>query len=450
MAMRRGMTCLLPTSVFLTQARWRGSKPKHTRCEERRTAPSPNNNNNSNNNNSNNKNSINDDNTNSSNNSSPSPSYYGSYSGDRFGGGIGRRVGVDESRRQALPGTGVARVALFSDSHERLRDWASSSERWREATRIHKAAYFTRTENLAQEAVVERVRQHYCDASAAGYVARAPVQAALFRLEDEAVLQLLCDERKIQRLPAVVLGVFDERAERCVVDFANKRLGGGWLSYGMVQEEIMFLSRFDYGALCARSLLEMEDPTAEPLASPFSMHENEAWILRGGVSFAEIGWYGRTPADAMSRLKLLDPSADRDTAPTIVAIDAIKAGFEVYKKEHLWMMLIKAYTGFVAARADPDVGSSERIATGSWGCGAFYNNERVMFVVQTLAASLAGVELTHHILGDGRSLAAAFEFLEAAMLSRRSISQVLDDLAELCASDPAWKTKYRPPKPAAL
>ena len=38
-------------------------------------------------------------------------------------------------------------------------------------------------------------------------------------------------------LVPVVFGVFNEEKDPCVVDFANKRLGGGWLGYGMAQEE---------------------------------------------------------------------------------------------------------------------------------------------------------------------------------------------------------------------
>eukprot|EP00931_Biecheleriopsis_adriatica_P102061 TRINITY_DN77087_c0_g1_i1.p1 TRINITY_DN77087_c0_g1~~TRINITY_DN77087_c0_g1_i1.p1 ORF type:complete len:424 (+),score=96.58 TRINITY_DN77087_c0_g1_i1:169-1440(+) len=367
-------------------------------------------------------------------------SYYGSYTGDRFGGGIGRRVGVDERHRRLLPGTGVARVAAFSDTHERLRSWATA-ENWKKATAVHKGAYFTRTENLAQEAVVDHIRKHYVDNN---FEASEPVEMALFRLEDTEVFRDRCRRTTVAQLPAVVHGVFEEEREPCVVDFANKRLGGGWLGYGCVQEEIMFIERPDFGAMCARSLLEMPDPIAEPLASPFSMEANEAWILRGAPRFAKLGWYGRTPKNAISKVTLLDPEQDRFTSPTVIAMDAIKASFETYRREHLEMMLVKAYTGFVAAREDLDFGGQELVATGSWGCGAFYNSEPVMFVVQALAANAAGVRLTYHVLGDGRRLAPAFELLEDMLLKRLSVVEALDLLAERCAEDPAWKSKFNP------
>eukprot|EP00440_Ansanella_granifera_P010923 gb/GFBE01011846.1/.p1 GENE.gb/GFBE01011846.1/~~gb/GFBE01011846.1/.p1 ORF type:complete len:422 (+),score=88.67 gb/GFBE01011846.1/:1-1266(+) len=372
------------------------------------------------------------------------PSYYGAYSTDRFGGGIGQRVGVDESHRFPLPGTGVVRIAVFSDTHERLRSWASK-ENWQKATAVHKGAYFTRTENLVQEAVVDHIREHY---TKSGFVARDPVQMALFRLEEPRDFQARCKTTRVTQLPAVVRGVFEEERERCVVDFANKRLGGGWLGYGCVQEEIMFIERPDFGAMCARSLLEMPgDPVQEPLASPFSMHPNEAWILRGAPRYAKLGWYGRTPKDALSKVSLLDPEEDRFTAPTVIAMDAIKASFEKYSREHLEMMLTKAYTGFVAAREDPEFGGQEIVATGSWGCGAFYNSEPVMFVVQALAANAAGVRLTYHVLGDGFRLAPAFELLEDALLRKLSVAEALDILEERCATDQSWRTKFKSKSP---
>jgi len=321
--------------------------------------------------------------------------YYGSYSADRFGGGIGNRVGIDESSKKRVPGTCVDRVAFFSETHRALAAWATE-ENWREATRIHKAAYFTRTQNLVQEEVLQKVRKHYVESRDTD---DRLVQAALFRCDDIPAFKSVCASASVRRIPAVVFGVFDEKGERCVVDFANKRLGGGWLGYGMVQEEKMFIERFDFGALCARSLLNMDDPVAHPIASPFSMRPNEAWILRGAPAFAEVPWYGRTPKDGLQKVRLLNPIDDQHTAPTVVAIDAIKASFTHYRREYLEMMILKAYIGFAAAKADEDLGGETLIATGSWGCGAFHNNECVMFVVQALAANAAGVCLTHHVLG---------------------------------------------------
>eukprot|EP00927_Polykrikos_kofoidii_P078781 TRINITY_DN75595_c0_g1_i1.p1 TRINITY_DN75595_c0_g1~~TRINITY_DN75595_c0_g1_i1.p1 ORF type:complete len:427 (-),score=59.78 TRINITY_DN75595_c0_g1_i1:71-1351(-) len=375
--------------------------------------------------------------------------YYGSYKEDRFGGGIGRRVGLDESGKRSIPGTSLVRVVLIKDTHKNLAKWATE-ENWKEATRIHKSAYFTRTSNPVQEALLERIRQHYVSPPGQGlwgYTAKYPVQAALFRVEDTESFREQLTQARVLHIPTVVFGKFDEQNESCIVDFANKRLGGGWLGYGHVQEEIMFTERFDVGVLCARSLLQMpENPVTEPVASPFSMKANEAWIIKGCPRFAHLSWYGRVPDDWEQQLKLLNPKDDQNSAPTLICMDAIKADFPKYQRKHLDMMLLKAYCGFAAARSDPDVGCQTSIATGSWGCGAFYNNECVMFVIQTLAASVAGVKLTHHVLGDGKRLAPAFEFLEDVMVKKLSVAQAMAHLEEKCLCDEMWQSKFKPGK----
>lgn len=377
--------------------------------------------------------------------------YYGSYAGDRFGGGIGDRVGLDELRSRPLPGTCLQRVALFEETHANLAAWSSEGN-WKEATRVHKKAYFTRFNNPLQEEAVERVRQHYVSQCATGYEAKHLVQAALFRCDDDQAFKKQLEQAKVTTIPAIAFGKMDEKNERCIVDFANKRLGGGWLSYGQVQEEIMFTERFDAGALCAKALMEMpEDPTdpeKRAVACKFSMHANEAWIIKGCPRFAHLDWYGRVREGFMDKLTPLNPNEDQDTCPTVICVDAIKADFQRYEKEHLEMMLRKAYCGFAAAAHDPDVGGEKLVATGSWGCGAFHNNECVMFVVQALAANAAGVALTHHVLGDGRRLAPALALLEELMLMKpqATVFQGLELLEKRCASDEDWRTKFDPSK----
>jgi len=67
-----------------------------------------------------------------------------------------------------------------------------------------------------------------------------------------------------------------------------------------------------------------------------------------------------------------------------------------------------------------------------------------MFVIQALAAGLAGVDLTHHVLGDGMRLGPAFDFLEDALIKKMTMADALDHLAAKCSSDPAWQTKFDP------
>ena len=356
--------------------------------------------------------------------------YYGAH-----GRGIGERMGIDEvaGGAVAVPGCPIDRIALFSERHETLRRWATEAN-WRDATTRHKTWHFLRTENLTQEAVVDRVRQHYQSCT---HEPGRRVQAALYRCDGAGAFASLRRSCAVARVPTLVDGVYDEKVERCIVDFANCRLGGAWLSYGMVQEEKLFIERPDLGALCARALVALPEPRAGalPPASPFSMRPNEAWLLRGAPAYASVGWYGRTPPDALERLALLDPSEDGATSPTVVAIDAIRAaGLAAYERAHLDAMLRKAYVGFAAARHDTELGGHRTIATGNWGCGAFGNNERVALVVQSLAADLAGVRLRYHLPkglgGEGAAeagtdaLTPALEMLEHARAEGISVEQV--------------------------
>ena len=83
-------------------------------------------------------------------------------SADYYGGGdgISSRWGIEEHSNAAgtaVPGTDL--LALFTETHERLRIWASE-ENWRKATHVHKTAFFPRGENLVLEAVMQDIRAH--------------------------------------------------------------------------------------------------------------------------------------------------------------------------------------------------------------------------------------------------------------------------------------------------
>ena len=281
---------------------------------------------------------------------------------DYYGGagGIGERIGLQEHDAVTVPGAHcVTRVATIAEAHESLREWATESN-WREATRVHKNG---RHGNTVQEEILQRIRAHYQEADPGK---NAPtVRAALFRCNNAAEFSSLCERTAVSsKPPTLVKGTYDEKREKCIVDFANKRLGGGWLSTGMVQEEKIFIERPDLGALCARALLQM--PTAVTaaaackeasallrkgeillalgrmrmamkswiqyrggvplLASPFAMRESEAWVLSGAPAYASIGWYGRTPPNAHDKYQLLAPAEDAASCPTsaLLALDPIR------------------------------------------------------------------------------------------------------------------------------
>ena len=59
--------------------------------------------------------------------------------------------------------------------------------------------------------------------------------------------------------------------------------------------------------------------------------------------------------------------ATEERGVTQSTIDAIKADFASYSRDHLEMMILKAYIGFAAARHDTLMGGHSVVATGHWG-----------------------------------------------------------------------------------
>ena len=75
-------------------------------------------------------------------------------------------------------------------------------------------------------------------------------------------------------------------------------------------------------------------------------------------------------------------------------------------------MLRKAYIGFAAAFSDASVGVRS-VATGNWGCGAFFNNKDVIFAVQALAAAAAELPEPLHYYAHDRDLSKGVALVES-------------------------------------
>jgi len=246
----------------------------------------------------------------------------------------------------------------------------------------------------------------------------------------------------VEHAPAVLPGGFPEEKVECMLDFANKRLGGGYLTYGMVQEEKLVLERFEIAVALA-----MGKHRSRPgMESTFSMSPTQAWVIQGARRWASLGFYGWTPKDWQKKISLLTPAQD-EYAPVILALDCIKADFVQYERRHLEALLLKAYVGFTAVTAnDPRPAEAappvSRIATGNWGCGAFFNNPQVMYAVQALAAALAGARLNYYAFGV--DLTVGRGLVDRWISEGTSVEQALDELAELCRSGEEWRTSFKP------
>ncbi|XP_021774731.1 poly(ADP-ribose) glycohydrolase 1-like [Chenopodium quinoa] len=215
------------------------------------------------------------------------------------------------------------------------------------------------------------------------------------------------------------------------VDFANKKLGGGALSKGCVQEEIRFMIN--------------PELIAGILFLP-SMSDNEAIEIVGTERFSNYSGYASTFRYAGNHVDLREVDSLGRRTTKIVAIDALsRPGLRQYRADCLLREVNKAFCGFLdqpkdqqyqiplqcydscearpandfmdaniskiqatliegsgtsmdtdEAEATQSVDSKLQvhhsdvgIATGNWGCGAFGGDPEVKTVIQWLAASQA-------------------------------------------------------------
>ena len=182
--------------------------------------------------------------------------------------------------------------------------------------------------------------------------------------------------------------LFNGTASYCV-DFANKYIGGGVLTGGCVQEEILFCVEPE----AIVSLLFME-----------VMDDNDAIGIYNTIQYSDYKGYG---FKFTYNGCLIKDNSQKKTH-RIIAIDAIAVSHSSsYIKGNSFLNDIKilnrdihkAYVGFSLANLDKNL--SKTIATGNWGCGVFGGNHELKFIQQWIAASFAGVErLDYYTFGD--------------------------------------------------
>ncbi|XP_072050769.1 poly(ADP-ribose) glycohydrolase-like [Amphiura filiformis] len=177
----------------------------------------------------------------------------------------------------------------------------------------------------------------------------------------------------------------DEGAGMLQMDFANKFIGGGVLSYGCVQEEIRF-------SICPELLLSRlftEVPD-----------ENECIFIKGAERFScyagyadTFKWTGNfvdnTPRDKWGRIET-----------EIVALDALvfHSYAAQFKPELIRRELNKAYCGFHSEGTPPQ--NIPALATGNWGCGAFGGDTRLKGLLQMMAAAECQRQVCYFTFGD--------------------------------------------------
>ena len=202
------------------------------------------------------------------------------------------------------------------------------------------------------------------------------------------------------------------------VDFANKRIGGGVLSGGNVQEEI----RFAIEPECIASMVFFEN-----------MNDNECITITGTKPYCKYTGYGKTfqykenikdiGSQQVSHITAIDAY---DYRSVVDKTQITQRQLRIYQcKTHFLRDLNKAYIGFqpthyehenkttirrddllkgpfplsvpTAAVPHSNPPDGRAIATGHWGCGAFLGNVEIKAIQQWMAATLAGRPLHYHI-----------------------------------------------------
>ncbi|XP_076980743.1 poly(ADP-ribose) glycohydrolase isoform X2 [Tamandua tetradactyla] len=193
-------------------------------------------------------------------------------------------------------------------------------------------------------------------------------------------------EKLLTRLHVTYEGTIEGNGRGMLqVDFANRFVGGGVTSAGLVQEEIRFLINPEL--IVSRLFTEVLD-------------HNECLIITGSEQYSEYTGYAETYRWARSH----EDESDRDDwqrrCTEVVAIDALhfRRYLDQFLPEKIRRELNKAYCGFLR----PGVSSENlsAVATGNWGCGAFGGDSRLKALIQILAAAAAERDVVYFTFGD--------------------------------------------------
>ena len=192
-------------------------------------------------------------------------------------------------------------------------------------------------------------------------------------IENFKNIQKLCDIQIIEQG-----SMFNTEAKFCI-DFANKYIGGGALSGGCVQEEILFAVEPE--AIVSMFLMEVMD-------------DNDAIRIDNLIQYSNYSGYAFSFKYEESAIK----DEQNLIRHNIIAIDAVCSYSGGVDKESIKRDLIKAYVGFNLINFDDkDVAKMPKtISSGNWGCGAFGGDYELKFIQQWLAATYAGVEKLYY------------------------------------------------------
>lgn len=245
------------------------------------------------------------------------------------------------------------------------------------------------------------------------------------------------------------------------IDFANGlRYGGGYRSYGCVQEERMFaefpdLAKLDFltnGKIhpCIDSYAHGGHRNPPPLAlpSPFIV---ENIFRRFDVSRTPYASAFKNANDSTIKSGI---SRVTHSVPVniigLAAVDFRSSNSGRYTLEDLIYHFNAAYLANEGAKT---VSFNQRqkktvIHTAPWGCGAFLNSEKMMIAIQYLAARASGVDLVFHGINNRMNPDYTEENIKniisgiSDLIDRNNSPQkILEKLLEMSQKDRSWAPK---------
>jgi hypothetical protein len=189
---------------------------------------------------------------------------------------------------------------------------------------------------------------------------------------------------------------YEYKSNEAYVDFAAKKLGGGVLGRGFVQEEIMVMESNLLPLVAATKLKASGANTCPEL--PLKNLDKHPVVIQGRRFLEVTGQdeiYGRlleakAPFDAEQHLRLCQNPIDIYlTAMAAPDFHHASKG-KTYTQADLSALLTLAVRGFYdTMMAQHGDHNPLIIHTGNWGCGAFGNSRQTIWVVQRLAIEAA-------------------------------------------------------------
>ncbi|CAN9509175.1 unnamed protein product [Ophioblennius macclurei] len=207
------------------------------------------------------------------------------------------------------------------------------------------------------------------------------------------------------------------------VDFANRFVGGGVTSTGLVQEEIRFLINPEL--IVSRLFTE-------------ALGHDECLIITGTQQYSKYSGYAHTYKWIDSHQDTIPRDAWQRRCTEIVAIDALQFRnfLEQFHPLRLDRELNKAYCGF--ARPGEEKENLAAVATGNWGCGVFGGDTRLKALLQMLAAAEAGRDVVYFTFGDSQLMTDVYDMHSFLTQRNINVGEVYDLLGEyysaVCAS----------------